>query len=235
MATLSVCLIAKNEAENISRCLTSIQSVADQIVVVIDPATTDQTEDIAQKFTSDIFSRKFDTFASQRNFALSKCTGDWILSIDCDEEISPKLITEIQALKTANSEKFSVYGLKRLNIIFGKPVEHGNWDPNPINRLWKNGTATWQGSVHETLVFTGSPGILSGDLIHHSYQTISQFISKMNIYTSLETTTQNPLVDFLRRYIWHAGFLDGMSGLILSYLMVIYHTSVWIKTWEKQK
>jgi hypothetical protein len=126
------------------------------------------------------------------------------------------------------------YAIPRQNIIFGQVIQHTNWDPNPIIRLYDKTKSHWQGPVHEQIITQGPVGRLKSPIIHHNYSSVEEFITRMNRYTSLESQITNPFFDFFRRYVWHAGFLDGWHGLFLSYLMMVYHLTTWIKLWEKK-
>lgn len=230
--TISTCLIVKNSEATLERCLESVQSFSDEIVIIIDSLSKDSSEKIAHKFTQKIYINKFISFAQQRNFAISKTSSDYILSIDADEEVDSKLASSIQNLKKTSNTSL-VYSLKRKNYMFGQVINHGNWDPNPIPRLWKKTATKWIGDVHEKLDYSGNISPLSGSLLHHSYTSIEEFINKSNYYTNFETKTRSPIKEFFRRYVWHAGFLDGKAGLFLAYCMVIYSYMANVKVWEK--
>lgn len=243
---LSVCIIAKNAASTILECLNSVNSLSDDIVVVIDNSSIDNTLQIATDFGARVFSHDFINFADQKNFADSRAAHEWILSIDADESVSESLANHIwQAIGNSN---YSAYSIRRLNFIFGRPIHHTNWDPHGLIRLFNKNKCRWEGDVHEEVKVTGKIGVLPGLIHHRNYSTVTQFMDKMNLYTSLEAGKMYssgirftftgflwyPMRDFIRRFVWHAGFLDGWHGLLLSYLMVIYHLSVWVKLWQKQ-
>lgn len=175
---------------------------------------------------------KFVNFSDQKNYTAKICKHDWILSLDDDEWLSTDLINEINTL----SADFFAYKIPRLNYIFGKAIYHTNWGPCEDSHIWLNDKrhGKWEGDVHEEIKTSGSVGELKGHKIHQNYVSVEQFMSKLNDYTSRETMFINPLFDFARRYIWHKGFLDGWHGLFLSYLMMIYHLTVWVKLWQKR-
>ena len=208
--TLSIAIIAKNRECISFQSLDSARQVSDDIVIVTNA------------------DHKFVNFSDQKNFAASKCKYNWVLSLDADEELSSQLISE---LKTLDYELFAAYKIPRLNIIFSKAMHHTNWEPTADTHIWlfDKTKCYWEREVHEEIVTDGPVGTLLGHKVHHSYQTVEEFMDKMNDYTSRETKTANPFFDFLRRYIWHMGFLDRWHGLFLSYLMVIYHTVTWVK------
>ncbi len=207
---ISVSIIAKDKSIILPGRLDSARQVSNDVVIITNA------------------DHQFVNFADQKKFAASKCKHKWILSLDSDEEISPALISE---LKTLDFEQFVAFKIPRLNIIFCKEIRHTNWEPSADTHIWlfDKTKCHWEGKVHEEIVANGSVGILHGHKIHYSYQTVEEFMDKMNDYTSRETKIVNPFFDFFRRYIWHMGFLDGWHGLFLSYLMAVYHTVTWAK------
>jgi len=209
MTNLSVSLIAKDRAAILPQCLDSANQVSDDVVIVTNA------------------DHKFINYSDQKNYTASKCKYDWVLSLDADEYLSPELIEEIKKLDFSSD----AYFIPRLNYIFGKPIYHSNWEPSSDTHIWlfNKNKSRWSNDVHEEVIVNGKVGVLKSYKIHQNYQTVEEFIVKMNRYTSLETKTTNPFYDFLRRYFWHKGFLDGWHGLFLSYLMMIYHTVTWVK------
>ena len=245
---MSVTVITLNEEKDLPKCLQSVRDFADEIVVV-DSGSTDKTVEIAKSSGARVFERKFDNFQSQKNYAAEKTTGDWIFSIDADEEVSPELSVEIK--KAVESGKFEAYSIPRKNIIFGKFIRHTRWNPE-LDRhiwLWKKEAGRWEGNVHEEMVVKGTVGTLSGAKIHHQYETVAEFFDMMNRYSELESKQKiangqkfslfrmcfDPLYNFSVRFFYRLGFLDGWRGFTLSYLMAVYHFNVWIKIWQKQK
>ena len=245
---ISVTVITLNEEKDLRFCLESVKSFSDEIVVV-DSGSADKTVEIAKNFGAKIFERKFDNFQNQKNFAVEKTTGDWIFSIDADEEVSPELSIEIK--KEVAASNFVAYTVPRKNIILGKFIRHTRWNPE-LDRhiwLWKKEAGRWEGDVHEEVVVDGIVGKLSGAKIHHQYETVAEFFDMMNRYSELESKQKitngqkfslfrmffDPFYNFSVRFFYRLGFLDGWRGFVLSYLMALYHSNVWIKIWQKQK
>jgi glycosyltransferase involved in cell wall biosynthesis len=231
---ISVTVIAKNSQATLSRCLNSVKNIADDLVVVVDPATGDDTARIAKELGARVFYRPFDDFSSQKSYCLSKTRHDWVLSLDADEWISHQLAGQI--VTAISSEKYAAYKIPRLNIIFGRPINYSNWSPRDDTHIWlfKKSASTWQGQVHEEIAVRGPVGELTGLKYHLNYTSVDQFITRLNLYTSREAESSrmyvHPLTDFFRRFIWHQGFRDGWHGFFLSYLMLIYHLSAWVKS-----
>lgn len=212
---ISVSIISRDKTKILPQCLETAREISDDVLIITNK------------------DHKFVNYSDQKNFAASKCKYDWILSLDDDEWLSPELVHELRII---NSEQYSAYKIPRLNYIFGKPIYHTNWEPDVDTHIWlyDRRSSKWVGDVHEEVVTKGKVQKLKSQKIHLNYQTVEQFMIKLNDYTSREKVLVNPFFDFARRYIWHRGFLDGWHGLFLSYLMTIYYTVVWIKLWQKK-
>lgn len=247
---LSVTVITLNEKKDLPRALSSVKELADEIVVV-DSGSTDNTLKIAKKFGVKIYKRKFDNYARQKNFAAKKTTGYWILSLDADEEISPMLSDEINNIlnNEDGNNGYNAYSIPRRNIIFGKYIKYSRWQPE-LDRhvwLWKKNKGRWVGNVHEELKVDGKVGKLKGAKIHYQYETVGEFMQMMNTYSELDAQITlddgkdfsylnlfgQPIYNFMVRYFYRLGFLDGWRGFILSYLMAVYHFQLWVKVWKK--
>ena len=244
---LSVTVITLNEEENLSKCLDSIKSIAGEIIVV-DSGSTDKTVEIAKKFGAKIFAREFDNYGAQKNFAVKKATKDWIFSIDADEVVTRKLAKEIK--EVIKSNEFEGYTIPRKNFILGKFIRHSRWSPE-LDRhiwLWKKGRGMWVGEVHEEVEVKGRVGRLKSHKIHHHYQRVRDFFEMMDSYSELESEKiikkgkrffylklfYDPIYEFLVRFLYRLGFLDGKEGLILSILSSYGSSVKYFKIWEIQ-
>jgi glycosyltransferase involved in cell wall biosynthesis len=247
--TLSAVLITLNEEANLPRTLKSVSWA--QEMVVVDSGSTDATVEIARKAGARVFAEPWKGFAAQKNSAIEHAAGEWILSLDADEEVSPKLAREIQAL-LAGEPAFSAYRLPRLNHFLGKPLRHGGYWPDPKLRLFRRGSARFaQRPVHETMEATGPVGELKGPLIHHCYPTLEDYIEHMNRYSSagalmlvdsgcaprslpalLWNALLNPLATFIYNYFFRLGFLDGREGLLQHLNHSVYIHWKFVKAWR---
>ncbi len=240
---ISVILITLNEEKNIKRAIESILDVADEIIVV-DSGSTDKTVEVAEKLGAKVFFRKFSNFADQKNWAMSKANNEWILSLDADEEIPPQLAVEIkQAVK---KEGIAGYLIPRRNFILGKEIKYSRWSPDKHIWLWRKHMGKWEGDVHEEVRVLGKIEELKNSKIHHSHETLSEFLESNNFYSTLLSNSMfkknisfslrkmfwNSLLEFKIRYFYKLGFLDGWGGFVLAYSMAIYQLSVWIKLWQ---
>ena len=252
MPLLSVAIVTFNEEENLARTLLSV-AWADQIVVV-DSGSSDRTQEIARSFKATVIERPWPGFAAQKNFALSQCTGDWILTLDADEELSPELQQEVRQTLSSQPTVDAFY-LKRRNLFLGRWIKHGGFYPDPKLRLFRREIPTTPQfevrPVHETIRFSGPTATLNADIIHHAYPTLSSYIEHMDRYSSLGAqilvdkgrTSTNlilffahivifPMFEFKWNYVFRLGFLDGREGFLLNLYHAAYTSWKYAKAWE---
>ena len=203
---LSVVLITHNEERNLGRTLESVKPLVaggQGEIIVVDSGSTDRTVEIAESYGAKVFVEPWKGFAAQKNSALDKATGDWILSLDADEEVDPTLAEEIGHYilgqgresmrdgvpnRTISIIATTITGLwiSRKNHFLGRWIKHGGYWPDPKLRLFRRGSARFEDRlVHEDVKLNGVAGKLRGALIHHSYPTVSDYIEHMNRYSSL--------------------------------------------------
>lgn len=250
--TLSVALITKNEEANLARTLESVRW-ADE-VVVLDCGSTDKTEEIAWRFGARFFFEEWRGFGAQKNAAIARCGGDWVLALDADEEVSAELAGEIRRL-LAGVPSHDAYFLPRRNLFLGRWMRHGGYWPDRKLRLFRRGSAQFEESaVHETMQCAGEAGRLSGAIIHHAYPTLAGYIEHMNRYSSLGAgqiasrgrTSRgtlsfwwnvfvNPVATFQYNYFLRGGFLDGREGLLLHLYHSVYVSWKYAKAWERAR
>ena len=243
---LSVTVITWNEEERLRRCLESV-TWADEIVVV-DAGSDDKTVEIARGFTDHVVVRPWEGFAPQKNFAIARATGDWILSLDADEEVPAELAAEIRRVIAApTADGFSV---ARRNIFWGRWVRHGLLYPDRQMRLFRRGRGRFvERQVHESVEIDGTVGRLAGALEHRSYRDVADFIARTNRYTTLAADewirsgrpirrsdlVLRPLGRFVSMYVVHGGWLDGWRGFLLAALYAYYVFVRSAKVWERVK
>lgn len=254
---LSVVIITFNEEANIGRTLASVQPlVADGQgeIIVVDSGSTDRTIEIAKSFGAKVFVEEWKGFARQKISAIDKATGDWILSLDADEEVSEGLTKEIEEVYHGLAEdgfgSENGYWLKRQNHFLGHALRHGGFWPDPKLRMFRRGMGRVENrAVHETFQITGPLGTLYYPLLHHSYPTLSDYIVHMNHYSSLGAEMVvakgkgrvrfsvinivfRPVLTFIYNYIFRLGFLDGSEGLLLHLYHAVYVSWKYAKAWE---
>ncbi|OHA14806.1 MAG: hypothetical protein A2909_01265 [Candidatus Tagabacteria bacterium RIFCSPLOWO2_01_FULL_39_11] len=247
---ISVVISAFNEEDKIEDCLASAKLIADEIIFV-DNTSNDKTVVIAKKYTTKIFIRPNDPVMLNRNknFGFTKVTGDWILSLDADERLTPELIREIRSKISVN--QFSGYEIPRKNIIFGKWIKHSIWWPDYNLRLFRKGKGKFPlAHVHEKLQVKEEVGRLKNPMIHYNYQTVSQFIQKLD-RTYTESETENflregksiswydairwPTADFVKTFFFQKGYKDGLHGLVLCLFQAFYSLVFFAKVWERKE
>lgn len=246
--TLSIVISVHNGEAVLKECLNSA-AFADEIVVV-DHESTDKTVAIARKYTKRIYSQKNDptNIDIQKNFGFEKAKGDWIFSLDADERIPKALASEIREV-IERDDVYAGYRIPRKNIIFGKWIAHGLWWPDYQLRLFRKGKGRFvKRKVHQDLSVDGQVGTLRSFLEHQNYQTLSQYLQKMDRYTENEANSlieeqahifwfdaiRMPTRDFLKTFFFQQGYKDGLHGLVLSLLQAFYSFLVFAKVWEKQ-
>lgn len=249
MAKISVCLATFNEEKNLADCLKSVQGLADEIVIV-DGTSTDKTVAIAKKYGAKVIVRENPPmFHLNKQKAFEAATGDWILYLDADERVTSELAQEIK-LEIRNLKlEIAGYWLPRKNIIFGKWMEHTGWYPDYQLRLFRRGQASLPcKTVHEQPVLKGQAGHLKNPLWHENYQTISQFIARLDKYTENDKNlflAENkkiqwhdairfPTGEFLKRFFLEQGYKDGLHGLVLSLLQAFSSLVTFAKVWEAE-
>lgn len=243
MERISVIIIAGNEEGNIGDCLESVKW-ADEIVVV-DSESVDRTVEIARGYTDKVFVRRWEGYASQKNYAMHMAENEWILSLDADERVSPELRSEIEALEFSKADGFYI---PRRNFFLGRVITSCGWSPDYQLRLFrKSMTTLTDRQVHEGFSVNGKRGHLQGRLIHYTHNTIAGTISKINEYSTLEAEEKSdkihvngakiffkPLWAFVQHFIIRRGFTDGVHGLMVSIIHAITKTQVYMKIWEIQ-
>lgn len=249
---LSVAMITLNEEKILEKTLKSVLAIADEIVIV-DSGSRDRTEEIAKKYGAKFVHQDWLGYGPQRNKAIALCQGEWVLNIDADEEISPRLATRIREIIESNREGKKVYKVSFTSVCFGKKIYHGGWSGAKKVRLFQKGAGQFnQNVVHEEFETQESISVLQEEIYHHSYVDLADYFDKFNRYTS-EGARQaflqgkkdkvwkiflEPLYKFLRMYILRLGFLDGLEGFVLANTSAMYSMVKYYKMHElyrKQK
>ena len=243
---LSAVVIAGNEEARLRECLLSLAWVDE--IIVVDAESTDKTAAIAHEFTDHVFVRPWPGFAEQKNFGIAQASGEWILSVDADEEVSSELQAEILAV-ISRADAAAGYRVPRKNIFWGRWIRHGRLYPDWQLRLFRRGRGRFVGHrVHESVEVDGPVGRLAAPLVHRSYRDVGDFLERTNRYAGLaadEWVQQGrgvrardlvlgPPARFLSMYILHRGFLDGWRGFLLAVLYAYYVFVRWVKVWEKR-
>lgn len=228
MSKISAVIITKNEERNIERCLLSLLTIVDEIIVV-DSGSSDATREICDKYKVNFIQKDWLGYGPTKNFGHDQATHEYILSIDADEAVSEELKSAILEQK---QNLTGAYSFNRLTNYCGKWIKHSGWYPDTKVRLFPKTLVKWNNSeVHEELDLSKvSIKHLHGDLLHYSYYSIIQHVEKSVHYGKLagkhlyeQGKSPNffkiifsPIFRFFKDYILRAGFLDGVFGFFIA-------------------
>jgi glycosyltransferase involved in cell wall biosynthesis len=251
-ARISVVINTLNEEVRLPSALRSVRDWVDEIVVV-DMHSDDRTVEIAEAFGARVFAHERIGYADPaREFALSKATGDWILILDADELIPPRLARRLTDV--AMGEEADVVDIPRLNYLLGKPLAWTGWGPTQDRhqRFFKKGWIEATSDIHAYLRLREGARVLELDpadglyLVHFNYLDVAHFIEKLNRYTTIEAAAKsgNPrppgrtrvivatVREFRDRFLRYKGYRDGWRGFYLAGLMAFYRFAVYAKAQE---
>jgi glycosyltransferase involved in cell wall biosynthesis len=247
---ISIALITLNEEANLPRTLESVKPLVrpgQGEILVVDSGSTDHTLEIARSHGAKIFIEEWKGFAAQKNSAMEKASGDWVLQLDADEALEEELAEEIErALERAGD--LVGFWIPRKNYFLGRLIKHGGFYPDPKLRLIQRGAGKFEEyGAHPTIKVNGATGTLKHALIHNAYPTLRGYIDHMNSYSSsgaevavasgrrgfnLLNIIVRPKLTFLYNYIFRLGFLDGREGFLLHLYHAIYVSWKYAKAWE---
>ena len=243
--SLSVVIIAKNEAGLLPDCLQSV-AWADEIVV-LDSGSQDDSVAVAESLGAKVFTHvDWQGFGKQRQLAQSYASHDYILMIDADERVTPELRQSIEQTLTAPDDN-QVYSCARRNLFLGRFMRHSGWYPDRVNRLYANQRYRYNDNlVHESLNINGAKVVpLNGDLLHLTCRDFFAFQRKQLRYAeewanqrhqagkrcgylSILTHTVGA---FCKTWLLRAGFLDGKQGLLLAVVNAQYTFNKYAALW----
>lgn len=245
---ISAVLVTYNEAQALKRCLHSIVGFADELVIV-DLGSTDDTLKVAKQFRCRVISHPFVPYVELvRNFAIEQCTGNWILVLDPDEQLSRSLKSFLA--RYATQHRHGVLNIPRKNIFFNTWIRHTNFWPDCQIRFFSAGTVHWENAIHSYPTTTVQPMTLPFSpryaIIHHGYTSITDFYDRQNRYSTIRAQQRfeagerfswwslcaRPFRELLLRGIKHQGYLDAKHGLFLVTGLMLYHIAVEWKLWE---
>lgn len=229
---LSAVIVAKNEEQNLPRCLASIAGWIPEIVVVLND-TTDGSERIARAAGARVHHLPWRGFRDTKNAALAFASQPWVLALDADEEVSFALKNAVMGfLSRSDRDHFAGARFARKVWFIDRWIRHGDWYPDYSLRLFRPDRGRWGGDaiVHEKVVCDGPVATLPGDLHHYSFPTLASHVAKINPYAdlfvqqkqatggrfSVAAAVLRPFWRFLRAYVLRRGFLDGYPGLYIA-------------------
>lgn len=246
---ISACIITKNEEWIISKTLEAIATIADEIIVV-DSESTDATVEIAQSYGAKVFIEPFMGDGPQKNSAISKCTGQWILYLDADEVVTPELKEQLLQISQLDYEQArDVYYIRFKNFSLGKRLCYGNFKSFYKVRFFKRGMGFFSDKrLHSEfqLAPQAKSTYLKSSIHHHTTRNMSHLLQKVNFYTTEKAIVNSKLgkhpgiaksilsstFTFFRCYILKLGFLDGFHGFLQAAVSASYTLITNLKTRE---
>lgn len=243
---LSAIVLTLNEEKNIQRCLESLIWIDE--IILVDSGSSDNTKELALKYTDKIFDLKWEGFGKAKEYAKNKASGEWILSIDADEAVSDNLKNEI--LNKINFADTDGYFILRKSNFLGKWIKHSGWYPDYVLRLFRKDKASFSSDmVHEKVMVDGKVGYLKNEIEHYTDPNLHHYLVKLNRYTTLSAEQMRqagkkagifdiifrPIAIFCKMYFFKRGFLDGMEGLLLAYCSAFHVFFKYAKLWHLNK
>ena len=244
MEKISAVIITLNEEDNIKDCLKSISWVDE--IIVCDAFSKDKTIEICKEYGAKVYQNYWLGHSEQKNYANSKTSFDWILSLDADERLSSELINELRDIRSGSMNKCNGYLIPRCTYYLGCWINHSNWYPNYQLRLFNKKFARWTGKVHECINLEGKTKYLKSDILHYSYKDLNHHLYKVASSTSLMAMDMyengirfrllnliiTPIDKFITMYFLKLGLLDGIQGFILAVVSSFYRFMQHAKLFE---
>ncbi len=223
---LSVAIIAKDEEERLPACLASVRDLADEIVVV-DTLSNDRTPEIARQAGARVEHRRFEGFGATKQMAVELTTGDWVLSLDADERVSPDLAAAIRAAVAA-TDAADAYQVRWNPVFLGRSMRFGSLRREWVVKLFRRGRGRFTAErIHEHVVVDGRIGRLTGPLDHDTCRSITDYLYKLEWYATLRAQDLRERgvryrwwdglrlpVNFILNAVLRLGVLDGVPGLV---------------------
>ncbi len=248
-APVSACVIARDDALRIERCLESL-AWADEILVVIDERSRDASEALAVRCGARVLRRAYAGNVEQKNFALDAAKHDWVIALDADEALSPALALALRERIARAADDLDGIELNRVTWHLGRWIRHGDFHPDWQLRAFRRTRGRWAGSnPHGRVRVAGRVERLAGDLEHHSYVDLADQVARVQAYSRVEAQTLHrlgrrarvsdlclrPPARFLRAYLLKAGFRDGMPGLLIAVITAFHVLLKYAKLWELER
>lgn len=247
---LSVFIIAKNEADRIPIAIRAVIDWADEVIVV-DSGSEDDTVAVSESLGARVVFNAWRGYGPQKVFAEGLCRNDWLLNLDADEEVSPALAAEIRDLFKAGLPPCSAYTLPILPLYPFQESGHP-WTAfhHPV-RLYRRDKAGFKDElVHDSvMVREGRTGHLKGMVLHRSFRSLAHHVDKVNGYSSAQAEVLasrgrdpgllslllTPILAFFKQYLLRREFVNGVDGIVVSYMYAFQRFIRLAKTRERQR
>lgn len=258
---LSVCVLACDEAEDLERCLRSVDW-ADEIVVVVDAKSRDATESVARRLASRVERLDYAGDVEQKRTCTGLAKHDWVFVLDPDEVVTPKLADSIRARLAeerddpasgpdADPSRPAGFRVNRSTYHLGRWIRHGDFYPDWKLRLYRRSRARWVGrDPHGRVEMQAGARVesLEGELLHYSYRDLSDQIARIQFFSDqaaeamfrdgadfrLRDLVLRPPARFLRSYVLRRGYEDGVPGFVIAAASAFYVFLKYAKLWERR-
>ncbi len=241
---VSVLCTARDEEAQLPHALATVTGWADEVVVVVDPRSTDRTREVALSAGARALEHEFVSSGAQCNWGLAQCVHEWVLVLDADERVDPRLRAAVEAAVAAPTA--AAYAVRRRNLAFGRRLRFGDWGADTVVRLLDCRQARFSERAVHGVVEAPSVGRLAGAIEHHTLRSLEQYAPKLRDYahrgaaeliaagrgSSAATVLIRPVWRFLRAYLFRLGFLDGGPGLVVALLAAHGTFLKWALAWE---
>ncbi len=246
--SISAIINTKNSVKTLERALSSLQFVDE--IIVVDMQSTDGTPELAKQLGASVFFHTDMGYVEPaRQFAIEKATSTWVLVLDADEAIPPKLASTLLELAESDHEPVA-YAIPRKNRIFGYWLKHTGWWPDYQIRFFRKGSLLWPDTIHSVPKVSGEvielPARFDTAIEHYNYNSISEYIQRLDRYTTVQAKSDGAIdtalsgkkiiasfrKEFLRRSFSDKGLQDGSHGIALSLLQGLSETVRLLKRWE---
>ncbi|MCP5071370.1 MAG: glycosyltransferase family 2 protein [bacterium] len=247
---LSVCIIACNEERDLPRCLASV-AFADEIIVIVDDRSGDATEKLAREAGAEVLLHAYDGNVEQKNLALDRARGQWVLALDADEALSDQLAAEIRAFLAQPPSDVAGMEINRLTWHLGRWIRHGEFYPDWQLRVFRNGAGRWAGTnPHGRVELSpeaGSQGRFRGEAWHWSYRDLADQVDRIQDFSSIQARANlesgrshalrdmilRPPARFARAFLLKQGYRDGVPGFIIAAATAFHVFLKYAKQWEQ--
>jgi glycosyltransferase involved in cell wall biosynthesis len=231
MPRVSAIVITLNEEANLPRCLDSLRWVDE--ILVVDSGSTDRTVEVATERGARVFLEEWKGYTAQKNSAIEKARGSWIVSLDADEEFSPEARADLRTLLAEDDPTVQAYAFRRKVLYLGKWITHGDWYPDYVVRAWRRHAGRFEGGhVHESVRVNGAVKYLRSEIFHHSFRDRQDHLARARKYAGLWARNQfekgrpfiwsdrwfRPPLRFLRAFLLKAGWMDGWRGAWIAWV-----------------
>ena len=246
--SISGVVICFNEEGRIERCLQSL-GFCDEIIVV-DSNSTDLTREIAARYATRLIQQDFLGYVKQKNFALERASGEWVVCLDADEALSPELQREIPRAIGAADDDVAGFVLDRVTFFLGVWHDAGEWYPDPQLRVFRRAKGHWTGrDPHDRVELQGAARPLLGKLEHWNYRDLADHIATVDRFSARQAQGMadeglrfrlvdlvfRPWIRFVRGYVLRRGFMLGVPGFLVSVSTAYYVFMKYAKLWEIER